>query len=162
MKKLIFLFIVCCFAGCDFEKPTQFSELSLTEEFVSLDNKNVLIGDILESYKGKKVLINIWASWCKDCVDGLPNLRIFQEENPDVVYLFLSLDRSMASWKKGIQRFSLKGEHYFMKSGKKGPFGRFLKLWWVPRYAVLNEKGAISLYKATKITDRNIVQALKK
>lgn len=162
MKKVILLCVALCFLQCSFEKPTEFSQASLKEEFVSLENKNIEIGAILQKYKGKKVLIDIWASWCKDCVDGLPNLKKFQKENPDLVYVFLSLDRSIASWKKGIKKMNLEGEHYFMKSGKKGSFGRFLSLWWVPRYVVLNEEGAILLFKATKITDQNIVQALKK
>jgi thiol-disulfide isomerase/thioredoxin len=108
------------------------------------------------------VLIDVWASWCKDCIVGLPNLKKFQKENPEVVYLFLSLDRNIKSWKRGIDRFGIEGEHYFMQEGKKGSFGDFLNLWWIPRYVVVNETGEITLFKATKITDKNIVEALKK
>jgi hypothetical protein len=49
-----------------------------------------------------------------------------------------------------------------MKAGKKGELGDFLNLWWIPRYVVLNELGEITLFKATKITDEKIVEALKK
>ncbi len=48
-----------------------------------------------------------------------------------------------------------------MAEGKKGTFGKFLGLWWIPRYVVVNEFGEIILFKATKITDKNILKALK-
>jgi len=48
-----------------------------------------------------------------------------------------------------------------MKTGKKGAFGRFLGLWWIPRYIVVNELGEIIVFKATKITDKNILKAFK-
>jgi hypothetical protein len=48
-----------------------------------------------------------------------------------------------------------------MVTGKKGALGKFLGLWWIPRYLVINEFGEITLFKATKITDKNILKALK-
>ena len=160
MKKLI---LIACLVlvGCVFERPTSFTDESLAEKFIDLNNQEITIGEILNKHKGKKVLIDIWASWCKDCIVGLPNLKKFQAENPEVTYLFLSLDRNVKSWKIGLNRFNVKGEHYFMQAGKKGAFGDFLNLWWIPRYVVLNEKGEITLFKATEITDNNIVKALK-
>lgn len=162
MRKIVLIIMLISFAGCCFESPTEFTETSLTEEFITLTDERVTIGDILSKYKGKKVLIDIWASWCKDCIVGLPNLKKFQKKNPEVVYLFLSLDKSTRNWKQAIDRLGIEGDHFFMQVGKKGKFGKFLNVWWVPRYVVLNEKGEIVLYKATKITDKNIVEALRK
>ncbi len=162
MRKIALIVVLISFVGCCFENPTEFTQESLTEEYITLSGEKRTIGNILARYKGRKVLIDIWASWCKDCIVGLPNLKKFQKEHPDVVYLFLSLDKSRKSWKNAIHELGIEGEHFFMQAGKKGVFGKFLNLWWVPRYVVLNEKGEIVLYKATKITDKNIVQALKK
>lgn len=162
MRKIVLIVILISFSRCCFESPTEFTEASLTEEFITLTDEKVIIGDVLSKYKGRKVLIDVWASWCKDCIVGLPKLKKFQKENPDVVYLFLSLDKSTRSWKSAIGRLGIEGEHYFMQAGKKGKFGKFLDLWWIPRYVVLDENGKITLYKATKITDKNIVQAVKK
>jgi thiol-disulfide isomerase/thioredoxin len=35
----------------------------------------------LESYRGKRVLINFWATWCPPCVDELPLLNDFFAKN---------------------------------------------------------------------------------
>lgn len=144
------------------EAPNQFSTEALQESFTSLNEQEVTFQTILDTHKGSKILIDVWASWCGDCITGLPDLKKLQRENPEIVYVFLSLDRNVKSWKKGIERFQIAGDHYFMKSGKKGEFGDFLNLWWIPRYVVVNEKGEITLFKATKITDKKILEALKK
>ncbi len=160
MKKLILL-IAIVFLSCG-EDPTQFSNEALQETFTNFDQEEVTFQYILDKHKGKKILIDIWASWCKDCVVNFPNLKKLQKENPEIAYVFLSLDRSEKSWKKGVDRYQLKGDHYFMKEGKKASFGDFLNLWWIPRYVVVSESGEITLFKATKITDKNILLAFKK
>ena len=156
------LLSVLFFASCNLETPSEFSEKALNDSFYTLDNKSILLKEILNKHKGKKIVINVWASWCKDCVVGMPNLREFQKNNPQAVYLFLSINRNMHSWKKAIDRFDIKGDHYFVKQGLVGDFGDFLNSNWIPRYLVVNENGTIDLFKAKKITDPRIVEALKK
>lgn len=155
---LISLFLV----GCAFETPTEFSEKALNDVFITLENDSIQFKDIIAKHNGKKVLIDIWASWCKDCIVGLPRVKQLQKEFPEVTFLFLSLDKDVASWKRGIERFDIKGEHYFMQSGWDGDFGDFLGLNWIPRYLVVNENGFVDLFKSTKVTDPKIVNALKK
>ena len=72
MKKLL-LILLLVFTACSFEKPTQFSEEALQEEFLDWNGKKVSFDEVVSQYKGKKVLIDVWASWCKDCIVGLPN-----------------------------------------------------------------------------------------
>ena len=81
MKK-IFLIVLLVFTVCSCETPTQFSEEALQENFLDWNENEVIFKEIINQYKGKKVLIDVWASWCKDCIVGLPNLRKFQKENP--------------------------------------------------------------------------------
>lgn len=160
MKKLIY--ICCLFFIFSCERPTQFSSEAMEETFLNWKEEEVTFKEIVNQYKGSKVLIDIWASWCKDCIVTLPQLKSLQQDYPEVKYVFLSLDRTPKSWKRGVERFQIEGEHYFMKEGKKGPLGDFLNLWWIPRYVVVNELGEITLFKATEISDKNILNALKK
>ena len=48
----------------------------------------------LESYRGKRVVLNFWASWCGPCVSEIPAFARFSEEHPSVPVLGLSTDRS--------------------------------------------------------------------
>ncbi|MDY0780151.1 TlpA disulfide reductase family protein [Tenacibaculum sp. IB213877] len=161
MKKII-LILVVVFFNCKTENPTQFSQKALNDIFISLDEKTTTFQEVINQYKGKKVLIDVWASWCGDCIKGLPKVVTLQNENPDVVFLFLSLDKNLDEWKTGIEKYNVNGEHYFMKSGWEGDFGSFLGLDWIPRYVVVDEKGHISMYKAVEANDSQILEALKK
>ncbi len=46
----------------------------------------------LDSYKGKTVFINFWATWCKPCIQEMPTLAIAQEKfkNENIVFLYAS------------------------------------------------------------------------
>lgn len=162
MKKLILL-IALVFASCNFETPTQFSEKAYNDTLYSLDDTSTAFKEVINQYKGKKVLIDVWASWCADCIKGLPAIKNLQKEFPDVVFIFLSVDKKQNSWKNGIKRFNIEGEHYNLPNGMKdGDFVDFLNSSWIPRYVVVDEQGSISLFKATKASDKRIIEALKK
>ena len=109
-------------------------------------------------------MIDVWASWCKDCIVGVPKVKELQKEFPDVVFLFLSVDRSNRFLEKShVIGYNLKGEHYNLPEGMKdGEFVDFINLNWIPRYMVINETGEITLFKATNAADKEIKEALKK
>lgn len=155
-----YIVILLVIAGC--ASPTEFSEQALNDSFIALDGESVQLKEILETHKGKKILINVWASWCRDCVVGFPKYKEFQQEFPEVKYVMLSTNRNINSWKKAIAHYQLKGEHYFIKQGMDGDFGDFLNSNWIPRYLVVNENGFVDLFKAKSIKDPRIVEALKK
>ena len=108
-----------------------------------------------------KLYIDVWASWCKDCRKSLPKVKELQQEFPEMSFVFLSLDKSLDTWKKGIQTYNLQGDHYFMQSGWKGAMGTFLDLDWIPRYLIIDPDGKIVVYKAIKTKDKNLRKYLK-
>jgi peroxiredoxin len=59
----------------------------------------------LSSFKGKYVLVDFWASWCKPCRMENPNVLEAYEKfkTKNFTVLGVSLDQSRASWIKAIQ-----------------------------------------------------------
>jgi len=58
----------------------------------------------LESHKGKPILVNFWATWCKPCIQEMPLLASIQNElSGEVVFFFVSDEE-----REKIQAFSLK------------------------------------------------------
>ena len=163
MKKLIALVCTCLLlVSCKAQEvPTEFSQEALSDTFITYQGESLKFEEILESYKGQQIVIDVWASWCRDCIEGLPQLKAMQAEYPDVIFLFLSLDKGIDRWKKGIEKYQIQGEHYYMQSGWNGPFGEFLDLDWIPRYMVVDKEGNIKLFRSVKITDKNIIKALR-
>ncbi|MGB1308407.1 MAG: TlpA family protein disulfide reductase [Oceanihabitans sp.] len=154
---LISLLIVSCTAQ---EAPTKFTEAALNDTFVSTNNQNILFKEILEKHKGKTILIDVWASWCGDCIKGLPKVKALQNNNKEVVFVFLSADRSISKWKNGINKHQVKGDHYFMPKGMKSVFSKSIGLNWIPRYMLVDPEGGIKLYKAIKADNKQLLNAL--
>lgn len=142
------------------ETPKQFSNAALNDTFVALDGSETTFQSILDANKGKTLVIDVWASWCKDCIAGMPKVKELQKEFPNATYLFLSLDKTQDAWKRGIEKYDVIGQHYFMQSGWKGPFGEFIKLDWIPRYMIVDQNGNIKLFKAIEADDKNIKDIL--
>ncbi|GAB1857398.1 TlpA disulfide reductase family protein [Flavobacteriaceae bacterium MHTCC 0001] len=163
MKRIsyIFIFLISCF-GCNTKEPTGFSEVTLNDTLTTLEGGQVTLKSILEKHKGKTIVLDIWASWCGDCIRGLPKVKALKKEYTDVVYLFFSLDRDEASWKRGIQRYEVIGQHYFLPKGKKSAFGDFVNISWIPRYMVINTAGEIVVFDVIEADDEKLLQALKK
>lgn len=44
----------------------------------------------LSDYRGKPLVINLWATWCPPCRREMPVLQAAQQANPDVVFLFIN------------------------------------------------------------------------
>ena len=160
MKKIFILFVVILFVSCS-EDPKQFSEKVLLDMVIAPDDSKLTFREVLYKHKGEKILIDVWASWCKDCIVGFPKLKDLQKQFPKVKYVFLSVDRSNPSWKRAIKKYNLNGDHYnFPKGQNKGDFVDFINLGWIPRYMVIDETGKILLFKATNASDENIIKAL--
>ncbi|MGO3182251.1 MAG: TlpA family protein disulfide reductase [Aequorivita sp.] len=156
MKRLIIFLLFVNFA----QAQESFSEEALNEKFLSENNTKIAFSEILQQYKGKTVFIDIWASWCKDCIEAMPKVHKLQKENPEIVFLFLSLDKEVESWKHGIEKYNVSGDNYFIPLGWKGPFCASIALDWVPRYMIVNPEGKISLYKAIVTDDENLLKEL--
>ncbi|NND26432.1 MAG: TlpA family protein disulfide reductase [Flavobacteriaceae bacterium] len=161
MKRWIYIFSIFIFMNCSFEKPTLFSEEALNDTFKELDGNEIIFQQILDKHEGKTILIDVWASWCADCITGIPTVKTLQQEFPEVVFLFLSEDRTEAAWKRAIEKYKIEGEHYYMITGHDGPFGEFLNSNWIPRYMVIDKNGNIKLFKAKSAKDKRIKEALK-
>jgi len=58
--------------------------------FPGLDGKMVSLAD----YRGKVVLVNIWATWCKPCVDEMPSMeKLYRNfKGQDFEILAVSID----------------------------------------------------------------------
>jgi thiol-disulfide isomerase/thioredoxin len=161
MKKiLIILFAIINFSCSQAQKST-FSKEALSEKLVATDGTKVAFDEILKKYKGKTLVIEIWASWCGDCVKAMPKIKELQANNPDAAYLFISMDRKVENWKIGIEKHELKGDHFMATDQMKGVFGKAIDLDWIPRYIIIDKTGKIVLYRAIETDFEKINSVVK-
>ncbi|MEJ8836529.1 TlpA family protein disulfide reductase [Ramlibacter sp. AN1133] len=64
------------------ERTPQLPQLSLS----ALDGREVA----LASFRGKPVVVNLWATWCPPCIREMPVLQQAQQERTDVEFVFVN------------------------------------------------------------------------
>jgi len=162
MKNIFaFTLLITTILSCQNRLETQFSEEALKDELINLKDESVSLESILEQHKGNTIFIDVWASWCKDCLKGLPGVKMLQQTHPEIDFIYLSLDKSKLAWKKSIDRLEIQGSHFFLQSGWKGALGDFLGLDWIPRYLIIDKNGIIKVFNAIETTDIKLINNLK-
>ena len=161
MKRIILLLIAFATFSCTKAQKTEFSKEALTETLLATDGSQVAFQDILKKYQGKTLVIEVWASWCGDCVKAMPKLKELQTDNPDVAYLFISMDKTADKWKAGIEKHELKGDHFMANDQMKGVFAKAVDVDWIPRYIIVDKTGKIALYRAIETDFDKINDTLK-
>lgn len=144
------------------EMKTEFNETALNQSIQDLEGNKLTVGDVLKKYEGKTILLDLWASWCPDCIKGLPKLKEVQAQYPDLVYLFFSLDRvgKEDAWKNGIEKYDIKGEHYWFNTEWKNAFTEYIGINWIPRYMLIDKEGKIAHYYAIHADDPQMMEVL--
>jgi thiol-disulfide isomerase/thioredoxin len=163
MLKRIIMATTCLVSlfGCAQKEATAFNKEGLENVMVSTTNQPLSFVEILKKYQGKTIVIDVWASWCPDCIKGMAKVKSLQEHYPDAAYLFISMDKTYDAWLKGIEKYDVKGEHYLTADGMKGVFGKSIDLEWIPRYMVVDKTGKIALYKVIEADDEKLIKTLE-
>lgn len=139
----------------------EFSTITLNKEMTDINGNKLTFQSILEKHKGKTIVLDIWASWCPDCIKGFPAYTQIQKEYPKVAYVYISLDKTEDKWKEALKKYTLPGDHYYLQESMKGEFGQSIKLDWIPRYMVIDKEGTIANYKTTIATDTLFINTIK-
>ena len=143
------------------QAQTEFSTESLNAILIDTENQAISFEDILKQNKGKTVVIEVWASWCSDCIKSMPQVKDLKEKFPEVAFVNLSCDKTFEAWKSGIEKHEVTGENYLIKDGMKGEFGTSIKLDWIPRFIVINKEGKIVLFRAIEKDFNKIMESIE-
>lgn len=99
----------------------------------------------LSDYKGKVVVVDVWATWCGPCKSELPHLKKLEKEmeGTDVVFIGVSLDKDkdLEKWKKFIADEQLPGVQLF--AGGWSKIAQDYKITGIPRFMVFAKDGSI-------------------
>jgi thiol-disulfide isomerase/thioredoxin len=156
MKKILLILVIFAIFSCSNVQKTEFSKQALESSLATTKASEITFENSLVKHKGKIVLIELWATWCGDCVKSMPKIHELQRKHPDIDYLFISMDKSADKWKKGITKYGLKGEHLLAKDQMNGTFAKAIDLDWIPRYIIVDRTGKIAVYKAIE-TDFELI-----
>ena len=99
MKKLaLYLVAAISTLSCSNAQIKEFSKETMQKELVLPDNNKVTFKDLLKKHKGKVTVIEVWASWCSDCVKAMPKVKEMQANHTNVDFVFISMDKAYDKW----------------------------------------------------------------
>ncbi len=101
-----------------------------------------ILSTILDRYRGKTVLIDIWATWCGPCRVAIDQMKPMKQEleGKDIVYIYLTSSTSpFDTWKELIP--DIHGEHYYLTEEQLNHILQQYGEQAYPTYAIYNPKG---------------------
>lgn len=121
MKFMMLAAFIFVLAGCSSAPTANNAEPAPQFELVDLDGKSHNLAD----YKGQKVYIKFWASWCSICLSGMSELNALAGEENDFVVLSIvspssNAEKNSDSFKKWFERID-DAENIQVLLDEKGP-----------------------------------------
>jgi len=99
----------------------------------------------IESFRGKYLLVDFWASWCGPCISEIPNLKkAYQKYHDKGFEIFgISLDENKEDWETCIAKHELNWINASELQRFESPVARRLAVRAIPRTFLLDPDGVV-------------------
>lgn len=108
------------------------------------EEKESVLDDILGRYKGKVVVVDVWATWCGPCIEASGKIKKVKEKlgEDDVVFVYLTNESSdLDKWNEFIDY--LGGEQYYLYDNQYQKIANDFSIQEIPSYLVFGRDGRL-------------------
>lgn len=111
-------------------------------ELVTLNGETVKLSD----YRGKKVILNFWATWCPPCKAEMPHMQNFYEQNKDngieiVAVNLTKMDKGRMEIDKFVKEYGLT---FDIPLDEEGDIGMQYQAFTIPTSYIIDTNGKIA------------------
>lgn len=115
----------------------------------------------LSDFKGKKVYLNFWASWCVPCLEEIENHNLIQTKlgGTGFTTIMISVDEDKNAWKRVLKKYN-KDIIQLNMPGVKTDVGKNYKLKSIPKSLLINADGVIIQDELPQPSNSQIIELL--
>jgi thiol-disulfide isomerase/thioredoxin len=99
------------------------------------------------SFKGKYVLIDVWATWCSPCIRQMPSLKLLEEKlhGKNIAFVGISIDKAdkKEKAKEVVAKQQLSSPQFFAHPTETAPFIKHMRLSAPPRFMLIGPDGKV-------------------
>lgn len=120
--------------------------LKSSDNLANISEGEALLKKLVEPYKGKFVLLDIWGTWCGPCKEALSHSteEYARLKDYDIQYLYLANRSPQDSWENVIKEYNVSGPnvaHYNLPNAQQTAIERHLNVHSWPTYKLFNRNG---------------------
>ena len=124
------------------------SSLKSSDDVEGMSDGEKILRKLIEPYKGKFILLDVWGTWCGPCKAALAKSQEEYEhlKGYDIVYLYLANRSDEESWKNVIKEYNVTGDnvvHYNLPAEQQTAIEHFLGVNSFPTYKLIDRNGNI-------------------
>ena len=122
--------------------------LKSSDDLANISEGEALLKKIVEPYKGKFVLLDIWGTWCGPCKEALSHSteEYARLKDYDIQYLYLANRSPQTAWENVIKEYNVSGPnvaHYNLPDAQQAAIERHLNVHAWPTYKLFNRNGEL-------------------
>ncbi|WP_162915401.1 TlpA family protein disulfide reductase [Paraflavitalea soli] len=143
--------------AADFGKPLLQTDFGASLYKLSNVKGADFLARLRQSFSGKAIVFDLWATWCAPCLAEMPHSKQLQQHSKDLpvvfVYVCTSNNSDENKWKSKIGELKLPGIHFYIDETLDAELSQFFSFSGYPGHAFIDRNGVYKPGAIKRVSD---------